>query len=92
VKLLLSRGAIASLYTNEGKMPLQFSVELGSRECVALLLEHIKLDEIGYLRSLVAIAQKKKSQNVGVTNLLLAKIAELTLLLSKSDAQVQDVS
>jgi len=79
VRLLLSKGADPSMYTNDGKLPIQFSVELGSKECVALLLEHSKVDELAYLRSLANLSQKKKSHNVNITNLILAKIEELTI-------------
>jgi ankyrin repeat protein len=79
VRLLLSKGADASMYTNDGKLPIQFSVELGSKECVALLLDHSKIDELAYLRSLANLSQKKKSHNINITNLILAKIEEFTI-------------
>jgi ankyrin repeat protein len=85
VRLLLSKGADASMYTNDGKLPIQFSVELGSKDCVALLLEHSKMDELAYLRSLANLSQKKKSHNVNITNLLLAKIEEFTTQASSMD-------
>jgi len=81
-KVLLKNGADCSVFTNDGKLPIQFGVELGSKDVVALLLKETKFGDIGYLLSLVTLStalQKRKTHlsNAQITTMIQERIAEL---------------
>lgn len=74
IRLLLQAGADASMYTNDGKLALQFALELGSKDSAALLLSKAKLHDVPYLRAMVLLTQKASPH---VTSLILDRIDEL---------------